>query len=141
MAGGAPSALPTARTHPVNRATLLNLFKQDLGDLLEEIEHTLAKPNRDPYAEVNPERRPHEHDTRLLFVDELLSNLGWKRGAGGNVLEEARLQGATTKFMDYVGYPKYCAPTCRENFNDKRNAFVTRQQMLPLPYPLKQASP
>lgn len=103
MAGGAPFALSTARTHPVNRATLLNLFKQDLDDLLEAIDQALAKPNRDPYAEVGPERRPHEHDTRLLFVDELLSLLGWKRGAGGNVLEEARLQGATTKFMDYVG--------------------------------------
>lgn len=86
----------------MNRATLLNLFKQDLDDLLEAIDQVLAKPNRDPYAEVDPERRPHEHDTRLLFVDELLSLLGWKRGAGGNVLEEARLQGATTKFMDYV---------------------------------------
>lgn len=103
MAGGAPSALPTARTHPVNQATLLNLFKQGLGDLLEAIDHALAKPNRDPYAEVDPERRPHEHDTRLLFVDELLGHLGWRRGAGGNVLEEARLQDATTKFMDYVG--------------------------------------
>lgn len=103
MAGGAPSALPTARTHPVNRAAQFNLFKQGLGDLLEAIDRALAKPNRDPYAEVDPERRPHEHDTRLLFVDELLGHLGWKRGAGGNVLEEARLQGATTKFMDYVG--------------------------------------
>ena len=87
----------------MNRATLLNLFKQGLGDLLEAIDRALATPNRDPYAEVDPERRPHEHDTRLLFVDELLGHLGWKRGAGGNVLEEARLQDATTKFMDYVG--------------------------------------
>lgn len=87
----------------MNRATLLNLFKQGLGDLLEATDNALAKPNRDPYAEVDPERRPHEHDTRLLFVDELLGHLGWKRGAGGNVLEEARLQDATTKFMDYVG--------------------------------------
>ncbi|MBB2157693.1 hypothetical protein HLH33_15470 [Gluconacetobacter diazotrophicus] len=87
----------------MNQATLLNRFKEGLGDLLEKIDHALAKPNRDPYAEVDAERRPHEHDTRLLFVDELLCQLGWTRGAGGNVLEEARLQGATTKFMDYVG--------------------------------------
>jgi hypothetical protein len=87
----------------VNRAALLNLFKQGLGDLLEAIERALAKPNRDPYTEADPERRPHEHDTRLLFVDELLGHLGWKLGAGGNVLEEARLQTDTTKFMDYVG--------------------------------------
>ena len=103
MAGGPPFALPTARTHPVNRATLLNLFKQGLSDLLEAINRALAKPNRDPYAEVDPERRPHEHDTRLLFVDQFLGYLGWKLGPAGNVLEEARLQDATTKFMDYVG--------------------------------------
>ncbi len=87
----------------MNRATLLNLFKQGLGDLLEAIDQALAKPNRDPYAEVDPERRPHEHDTRVLFVDALLGHLGWTRGAGGNMMEEARLQDATTKFMDYVG--------------------------------------
>jgi hypothetical protein len=87
----------------VNRAALLNLFKQDLSDLLEAIERALAKPNRDPYTEPDPERRPHEHDTRLLFVDGLLAHLGWKLGPGGNVLEEARLQTDTTKFMDYVG--------------------------------------
>lgn len=87
----------------MNRAALLNLFKQGLCDLLNAIDRALAKPNRDPYTEADPERRPHEHDTRLLFVDELLGHLGWKLGAGGNVLEEARLQDATTKFMDYVG--------------------------------------
>ncbi len=87
----------------MNRETLLNLFKQDLDDLLEAIDHELERPKRDPYAEVDPGRRPHEHDTRLFFVDELLAHLGWKRGAGGNVLEEARIQDATTKFIDYVG--------------------------------------
>ncbi len=67
------------------------------------IERELARPQRDPFTEVDPNRRPHEHDTRLLFVNELLSHLGWRLGAGGNVLEEARLQANTTKFMDYVG--------------------------------------
>lgn len=87
----------------MSRAALLNQFKQGLDDLLEEIDRELAMPNRDPYTEVDPERRPHEHDTRLIFVNELLSHLGWKLGAGGNVLEEARLQDDTTRFMDYVG--------------------------------------
>lgn len=103
MASGPTFALPTARTHPVNHAALLNLFRQNLDDLLETIEHMLAKHNRDPYAEVDLKRRPHEHDTRQHFVDKLLEHLGWKLGTGGNVLEEVRLQGATTKFMDYVG--------------------------------------
>ncbi|RUT96494.1 hypothetical protein EOD23_30445 [Mesorhizobium sp. USDA-HM6] len=87
----------------MNRLALLNLFKRGLGDLLAAVERELARPQRDPFTEVDPNRRPHEHDTRLLFVDELLGHLGWRLGAGGNVLEEARVQANTTKFMDYVG--------------------------------------
>ncbi|MCL6688080.1 hypothetical protein M8R19_05060 [Pseudomonas sp. R3.Fl] len=87
----------------MNRLALQNLFKRGLGDLLEAIERELARQQRDPFAEPDPNRRPHEHDTRLLFVDALLNLLGWRLGAGGNVLEEARLQANTTKFMDYVG--------------------------------------
>lgn len=87
----------------MNRLALLNLFKRGLHDLLVAVERELARPQRDPFAEVDPDRRPHEHDTRLLFVNELLAHLGWKLGALGNVLEEARLQANTTKFMDYVG--------------------------------------
>jgi len=87
----------------MNRLAALNLFKRGLGDLLAAIERELARLQRDPFAEVDPSRRPHEHDTRLLFIDELLGLLGWRLGAHGNVLEEARLQAGTTKFMDYVG--------------------------------------
>lgn len=103
MAGGAPPALSLAGTDPVNGLALQNLFKRGLDDLLTEVERELARQQRDPYAEPDPSRRPHEHDTRLLFVDELLTHLGWVLGARGNVLEEARLQADTTKFMDYVG--------------------------------------
>lgn len=83
--------------------TLRNTFKLALDDLLEAVEREIARPLREPFAELDPTRRPHEHDTRLLFVDELLGHLGWKLGVGGNVLEEARLQAKTTRFMDYVG--------------------------------------
>lgn len=103
MAGGAPPALSLAGTDPVNGLVLQNLFKRGLDDLLTEVERELGRQQRDPYAEPDPNRRPHEHDTRLLFVDELLAHLGWVLGARGNVLEEARLQTDTTKFMDYVG--------------------------------------
>lgn len=103
MAGGATPALSPAGTDPMNRLTLRNTFKRGLGDLLNAVERELARPLRDPFAEPDPNRRPHEHDTRLLFVDELLGHLGWQLGVGGNVLEEARLQANTTKFMDYVG--------------------------------------
>lgn len=87
----------------MNRQTLRNLFKRDLRELLAAVDRELKRPKRDPYAECDPNRRPHEHDTRLLFVDSLLQLLGWKLGAEGNVIEEARLQSDTTKFMDYVG--------------------------------------
>lgn len=103
MAGGETPTLSLAGTDRVNRLALQNLFKRGLGDLLAAVERELARPLRDPFAELDPNRRPHEHDTRLLFVDELLGHLGWRLGAGGNVLEEARLQATTTKFMDYVG--------------------------------------
>ncbi|QEI05669.1 ATP-binding protein [Pigmentiphaga aceris] len=86
----------------MNRLALQNLFKRDLDDLLNAVEWELTRL-RDPFAHPDPDRRPHEHDTRLIFVDKLLDHLGWRRGAGGNVLEEARLQADTTKFMDYVG--------------------------------------
>lgn len=103
MAGGSPAALSPARANPVNRPALLNRFKRDLNDLLAAVEREITRQQRDPYTELDPKRRPHEHDTRLLFVDKLLGHLGWQLGAGGNVLEETRLQAHTTKFMDYVG--------------------------------------
>ncbi len=102
MAGRTTLALSLAGIHPVNPYEQ-NLFKRGLDDLLTALERELARPHRDPYTELDPNRRPHEHDTRLLFVDELLSHLGWRLGASGNVLEEARLQSTTTRFMDYVG--------------------------------------
>jgi len=87
----------------VNRLAEKNQFKVKLNLLLNKVEQELERPDRDPYAESDPERRPHEHDTRILFVNELLRLLDWKLGARGNVLEESRLQANTTKFMDYVG--------------------------------------
>ncbi|MBD9609545.1 hypothetical protein [Pseudomonas sp. PDM08] len=103
MAGSKTLTLSLAGIYPVNRLALENRFKGKLNDLLTEVERELQKPDRDPYAEPDPDRRPHEHDTRLLFVNELLTLLDWKVGARGNVLEEARLQANTTRFMDYVG--------------------------------------
>lgn len=103
MAACATSSISPAGADPVNKLALQNLFKRGLGDLLTAVDRELSRPQRDPFAEPDPGRRPHEHDTRRLFVDELLNNLGWQLGAGGNVLEEARLQTHTTRFMDYVG--------------------------------------
>lgn len=76
MARGSKIALSFAGIYPVNWLELKNRFKRNLSDLLLAIEQELARPQRDPYAEVDPSRRPHEHDTRLLFVDKLLDLLG-----------------------------------------------------------------
>ncbi|MDI7046664.1 hypothetical protein QMN58_24455, partial [Escherichia coli] len=46
---------------------------------------------------------PHEHTTRVHFLDELVELLGWSLGLGGDMAEEARLKGETTTFMDYLG--------------------------------------
>lgn len=40
-----------------------------------------------------------------------------------------------------AGFLNIAAPTCKESFNDKWHAAVTRQQMPLLPYYLKQVSP
>lgn len=103
MAGGETLTLSFAGTDSVNQLALQNYFKRGLGDLLAAVEREVERTLRDPFAEPDPTRRPHEHDTRRLFVDVLLDLLGWRLGLGGNVLEEARLQADTTKFMDYVG--------------------------------------
>ncbi|WP_122588519.1 hypothetical protein [Pseudomonas viridiflava] len=87
----------------MNRLAEKNRFKMRLNELLIEVDRELSKTDRDPYAELDPERRPHEHDTRLFFVNELLTLLDWKLGARGNVLEEARIKAVTTRFIDYVG--------------------------------------
>ncbi|PBP73134.1 hypothetical protein SAMN05444062_110180 [Pseudomonas syringae] len=87
----------------MNRLAEMNRFKARLNDLLNEVAWQFTRTDRDPYAEQDPDRRPHEHDTRLFFVNELLSLLDWKLGARGNVLEEARIKANTTRFMDYVG--------------------------------------
>lgn len=80
-----------------------NDFKLGLQALLAKVDRELEKADRDPFSDPDPDRLPHEHDTRLLFIDELLTLLGWNRGIDGNVREEVRLKGETTKFMDYVG--------------------------------------
>lgn len=80
-----------------------NYFTLGLQALQAKIDQELGKPDRDPFSDSDPDRLPHEHDTRLLFVDELLKLLGWKLGVDGNVREEVRLKGETTKFMDYLG--------------------------------------
>jgi hypothetical protein len=62
----------------------------------------LAPDAPDPYQGAG-EQIVHEHDTRKFYFGRFLTLLGWSRGMGGNVAEEARIKAETTQFIDYVG--------------------------------------
>ncbi|RNJ42407.1 hypothetical protein B5V01_08075 [Mesorhizobium erdmanii] len=86
----------------MNRGLAENAFRTGVEELLATIARERAPDAVDPYAGAG-DQTLHEHDTRIFFFDTLLSLLGWELGAGGNVVEEARIKAGTTKFVDYVG--------------------------------------
>lgn len=85
----------------MNVDSLRNDFRRNLAGLIDETRRILDTGERDPFA--GDDREPHEHDTRLIFLDRLLEILGWRLGVHGNVHEESRIKDETTRFMDYVG--------------------------------------
>ncbi|AGW15011.1 hypothetical protein [Megalodesulfovibrio gigas] len=86
----------------MNRGRVENEFRLGLEELLKTIEDEQTRPAINPYAGAG-DAVFHEHDTRIFFFDRLLQLLGWDRGAGGNVAEEARIKAETTRFIDYLG--------------------------------------
>lgn len=86
----------------MNEAQLRNQFRGDLSKLMEDIVRFIECGIINPYSKDSA-KTLHEHDTRILFFDRLLTSLGWRLGAYGNVQEEARIKADTTRFMDYVG--------------------------------------
>lgn len=79
-----------------------NKFRHGLEELLETIKREQMRPAINPYAGTG-DQSLHEHDTRIIFFDELLKLLGWKLGVGGDIVEEARIKAETTRFIDYLG--------------------------------------
>lgn len=77
-------------------------FIERFADLIDRFDASIAEDARPDFAgaEVGD---PHEHTTRVHFLDELVELLGWSLGLGGNMAEEVRLKGETTTFMDYLG--------------------------------------
>lgn len=86
----------------MNENQLRNQFKHDLSELLKDIRYIITIGNPNPYAQVRSDVL-HEHNTRVFFLDRLLTILGWSLGPIGNVTEEARIKAETTRFIDYVG--------------------------------------
>lgn len=77
-------------------------FIERFADLIDRFDASITADARPDFAgaEVG---EPHEHMTRVHFLDELVELLGWSLGLGGDMAEEARLKGETTTFMDYLG--------------------------------------
>ncbi|WP_406868419.1 hypothetical protein [Paraburkholderia fungorum] len=77
-------------------------FIQRFADLIDRFNASIAADARPEFAGAEA-GDPHEHTTRVHFLDELVELLGWSLGLGGDMAEEARLKGETTTFMDYLG--------------------------------------
>lgn len=102
MAAGKKAALSAAGVAPVNREVTEREFIEQFASLIDRFEVSIGEGARPEFAGEQPDR-PHEHTTRVHFLDELVELLGWSLGLGGDVVEEARLKGETTTFMDYLG--------------------------------------
>lgn len=102
MAIGKKTALSSAGAAPVICEVTEAEFIERFADLIDRFDASIAPAARPEFAGAEA-GDPHEHTTRVHFLDELLELLGWSLGLGGNMVEEARLKGETTTFMDYLG--------------------------------------
>ena len=84
--------------HEVMEAEFIERF----AELIDRFDASIAVDARPEFAGAG-KADPHEHTTRVHFIDELVELLGWSLGLGGDMPEEARLKGETTTFMDYLG--------------------------------------
>lgn len=102
MAVGQKAALSSAGAAPVIREVTEAEFIERFADLIDRFDASIAADARPEFAGAEA-GDPHEHTTRVHFLDELVELLGWSLGLGGDMAEEARLKGETTTFMDYLG--------------------------------------
>jgi hypothetical protein len=78
-------------------------FKQRLYDVLLEFERRIGDTAPPEYLGSAP-ANPLEHVTRRHVVDHILAALGWSLDRmNANMIEEARVHGETTLFLDYLG--------------------------------------
>ncbi len=77
-------------------------FRRALETLLHGMDREVSDP-ADSAIVGSSEPGVLEHVTRRLFLDGLLTELGWSLGPRGDVAEEARLRAKTTLFIDYMG--------------------------------------
>jgi hypothetical protein len=102
VASGKKAALSSAGTASVIREVTEAEFIDQFTDLIDRFDASIAPDARPEFAGAEA-GDPHEHTTRVHFLDELIELLGWSLELGGNMAEEVRLKGETTTFMDYLG--------------------------------------
>lgn len=86
----------------MRRVVTATEFPDLFADLIDRFDASIAEDARPEFAGAEA-GEPHEHTTRVHFLDEFVELLGWSLGLGGDMAEEARLKGETTTFMDYLG--------------------------------------
>jgi len=78
-------------------------FKSALGEIFEAFKPRIT-PSGPPAFIGAAFRDPLEHTTRRYVIDEILAGLGWNLSRiTREMVEEARVQGDTTLFLDYLG--------------------------------------
>jgi hypothetical protein len=78
-------------------------FKSALSEIFEAFEARTASSSPPDFIGA-AYREPLEHTTRRFVIDEILDGLGWNLGRmTREMVEEARAQGDTTLFLDYLG--------------------------------------
>jgi hypothetical protein len=78
-------------------------FKQRLFDVLSEFEQRTADTAPPEYLGAGS-AKPLEHVTRRHVVDHIVESLGWSLARmNADMIEEARIRGETTLFLDYLG--------------------------------------
>ena len=78
-------------------------FKRSLEKLIKGFLETMRPTAPVPYLGAT-NLDPLEHITRADFIDNFLVALGWNpKRLAGEIVEEARIKGETTLFLDYLG--------------------------------------
>lgn len=103
MAGGPAASLSAAGIAPVNELRDKARFKSTLDEIFEAF-RPKADPSAPPAFIGAAYDHPLEHTTRKYVIDDILTALGWNLSRlTREIVEEARVQGDTTLFLDYLG--------------------------------------
>lgn len=96
------AALSSAGASPVIREVMEAEFIERFANLIDRFDASIAADSHSEFAGAE-HSDPHEHTTRVHFLDELVELLGWSLGLGGDMAEEVRLRGE----MNRPSFPRH----------------------------------